>query len=97
MTIEMWDAACLQGPTVIHNQYYLLKNVRFIRGNDGYVEAKLVEAKIQKLEVDAVDDYPNFKALLELVVSRLFVCTVIYCFFLRRLQPHDEPALTAFR
>ncbi|KAJ7827518.1 hypothetical protein B0H14DRAFT_2595232 [Mycena olivaceomarginata] len=75
MTIEMWDAACLQGPTVIPNQYYLLKNVRFMRGNDGYVEAKLVEAKIQKLEVDAVHDYPNLKALLELVVSRLFTTT----------------------
>ncbi|KAJ7735432.1 hypothetical protein B0H14DRAFT_2994827 [Mycena olivaceomarginata] len=65
MTIEMWDAACLQGPTILPNEYYLLKNVRFMRGYDGYAEAKLVEDKIQKLEVDAADDYPNLKALLE--------------------------------
>jgi hypothetical protein len=90
MSIEMWDAACLQGPTILPNEYYLLKNVRFMRGNDGYAEAKLVEDKIQKLEVDAADDYPNLKALLEWVVFRLFVCTVINCFFLRRLKLHDK-------
>ncbi|KAJ7256501.1 hypothetical protein B0H12DRAFT_511554 [Mycena haematopus] len=65
MPIEMWDGACLEGPSLVPNEYYLLRNVRLKQSREGYAEGKLVEAKIQKLEHDGVDEYPNLKALKE--------------------------------
>ncbi|KAF8205784.1 hypothetical protein K438DRAFT_2014639 [Mycena galopus ATCC 62051] len=63
LQIEMWDEACLEGPSMLPGEHYLIKNVRLKRSNDGYPEGKLVEAKIYKLERD--DESPNLKALLE--------------------------------
>ncbi|KAF7363806.1 Telo-bind domain-containing protein [Mycena sanguinolenta] len=65
MPIEMWDDARLEGPNILSNEYYLLKNVRLKQSRDGYAEGKLVEAKIYKLERDSVDQNPNLKALVE--------------------------------
>ncbi|KAJ6531307.1 hypothetical protein B0H19DRAFT_1191176 [Mycena capillaripes] len=65
LPIEMWDQAGLIGPTMLTGEYYLLRNVRLKQNRSGYAEAKLVENKIQKLELDDANDYPHFKALLE--------------------------------
>ncbi|KAJ6502133.1 hypothetical protein C8R45DRAFT_895417, partial [Mycena sanguinolenta] len=65
MPIEMWDDARLEGPKILPNEYYLLKNVRMKRSKENYAEGKMQEAKIYKFERDAVDQNPNLKALVE--------------------------------
>ncbi|KAF7337988.1 Telo-bind domain-containing protein [Mycena venus] len=65
MPIEMWDDAGREGPNMLPGEYYILNNVRFMRDKQGYAESKLVEAKIQKLDSGAADEYPTLKALLE--------------------------------
>ncbi|KAK7038066.1 Telo-bind domain-containing protein [Favolaschia claudopus] len=65
VAIEMWDNACAIGPQMLPDECYLLRNVRLIQSKEGYAECKLVETKIQKLELNAADEYPSLKALLE--------------------------------
>ncbi|KAJ6502167.1 hypothetical protein C8R45DRAFT_1209785 [Mycena sanguinolenta] len=65
MPIEMWDDARQEGPNILANEYYLLRNVRLKRSNDGYAEGKMKEDKIYKLPRDAADQYPTLKALVE--------------------------------
>ncbi|KAJ6537084.1 hypothetical protein B0H19DRAFT_1182481 [Mycena capillaripes] len=65
LPIEMWDEAGLIGPKMLTGEYYMLNNVRIKQNRYGYAEGKLVENKIQKLELDDAKDYPHFKALLD--------------------------------
>ncbi|KAJ6618805.1 hypothetical protein B0H10DRAFT_2028043 [Mycena sp. CBHHK59/15] len=65
LRIELWDAALELAPTMLAGEFYLLKNVRMKMSGGGYLEAKLSEAKIQKLKPDDEEKFPHFKALLE--------------------------------
>lgn len=49
--IEMWDAAASVGPTMVRGGFYSIKNCRMLN-KDGYLEGKLKENKITKLEVE---------------------------------------------
>ncbi|KAJ7047182.1 hypothetical protein C8F04DRAFT_1062939 [Mycena alexandri] len=53
--IEMWDGAGEVGPGMRPGEYYRLRNV-FMKGDhDGYVEAKMSEPKIRKLDPQGED------------------------------------------
>ncbi|KAJ7481233.1 hypothetical protein B0H11DRAFT_2024748 [Mycena galericulata] len=64
LRIEMWDAAAQQGPTMNVGEFYSLRNV-LMRRWDGYAQGKLVETKIEKLELSDAEKNSDLKALLE--------------------------------
>jgi ssDNA-binding domain of telomere protection protein len=63
LKIEMWDAAAAVGPTIVPNGFYLLTNCRMML-KGGFLEGKLVENKIKRL--DENNDTEN-EALMKLL------------------------------
>lgn len=65
----MWDEAAKIASSMTEGEFYLLRNVRARVSNGGYLEAKLVEPKITKLEESDAENNPCLKALLAFVLS----------------------------
>lgn len=64
LKVEMWDAAAQIGPTMEPNGFYALGNCRMMNKN-GYLEAKIVQKKIQKLGEAQDSKSEAFARLLE--------------------------------
>ncbi|KAJ7632950.1 hypothetical protein FB45DRAFT_519056 [Roridomyces roridus] len=64
LRIEMWEQAGLKGPNMLPGEFYSLRNVRML-SYDGHPQGKLVEPKIEKLDIAKIEEYPHLKALLE--------------------------------
>lgn len=67
---EMWDDAAKMGKIMMAGEYYCIKNARMRVSLGGYVEGKIVEPKINKLELDPQEASRNpfLTALIEYVV-----------------------------
>lgn len=77
----MWDGANEVGPTMRPGEYYRLRNVLVKGGRDGYVEGKMSEAKIRKLDAEGEDAADaELKALIRLVMSKRVVCLNLHPF-----------------
>ncbi|KAH0583660.1 hypothetical protein H2248_009273 [Termitomyces sp. 'cryptogamus'] len=66
LQIQVWDGAVDMARGMFAGEYYSIENARMMMSRAGYVEGKVVEKKIQKLDVKEdgnVDSH--FKALLE--------------------------------
>lgn len=63
----MWDNAASTARSIVTGQYYSVKNVRMRQTPGGYLEGKLVEAKIDKLEEEEAAHNPFLKSLLQSV------------------------------
>jgi len=65
LLFNLWDGAATRGRDFQPQTYWAVRNARMIRGNNGFVEGKLVETKFN--QVDSDDEYPPLQALLEYV------------------------------
>ncbi|KAF5381117.1 hypothetical protein D9615_004129 [Tricholomella constricta] len=66
LKIEAWDAAVEVVQTMFVGEYYSIKNARMKFSQGGYLEGKLNEQKVRKLDVEEDSDVDrHFKALLE--------------------------------
>ena len=67
LKIEMWDRAAEAAAQMQSGEYYALKNVRMRMSNGGYVEGKMSEPKIRKLDADELEGQPHLVELLKWV------------------------------
>lgn len=72
LKIEMWDAAANFGPTMKQGGFYAFNNCRMMVKN-GYLEAKMAEAKIHKLEEERDGEIEAFARFLEYAMFLLDV------------------------
>ena len=63
--IEVSDSALPTAMTMEPGQFYSLKNVRIQYGSDGYVEGRIREDKMTKLDMDDLEYQPQLLALLK--------------------------------
>ena len=85
----MWDDAAKVGQIMMAGEYYCIKNARMRVSRGGYVEGKIVEPKIEKLEPEEANKNPFLKALLEYVVSLLF------CYVILRFASQEKSGLAS--
>jgi hypothetical protein len=65
LKVEVWDDAAEVAKAMLKGEYYSIKNMRAIISNGGYLEGKLAEPKVRRLEeTDASYDKP-LEALLK--------------------------------
>jgi hypothetical protein len=64
---ELWDAASKMGQDMKPGSFYRVRNARMRNSNGGYVEGKIQDNKIVKLERDS--QWEPLKALLECVTN----------------------------
>jgi hypothetical protein len=67
LQMEMWDDAAGVARTMREGEYYLIKNARMRANNNGYLEGKVAESKIFKLEETDAETNIHLKSLLESV------------------------------
>jgi hypothetical protein len=60
---DLWDAAASFSQSLVSGTYWSVRNARFKHNHDGYVEGKIVEKKISKLEPDS--EYAPLQELLK--------------------------------
>jgi hypothetical protein len=69
LLLEMWDAASQVGPSMRPGDYYSIKNAKMKANHrSGFLEAKLQQNKITRLNQKDADKNPHLKALLEYVL-----------------------------
>ena len=70
LLIEMWDDAYQMGPSMRPGEFYQIENVRMKANNKtSYLEAKIKQKKIYRLEPRAAPVNLHLEALLESVSS----------------------------
>lgn len=65
LKLEMWDAAAEAAQNMRPGQYYFVKNARMKINNEGFLEGKVAQAKITKLEEVDAETNIHLKSLLE--------------------------------
>ena len=67
LQMEMWDDAAEVARTMKEGEYYHIKNARMRANHQGYLEGKVVESKIVRLEETDADMNIHLQSLLESV------------------------------
>ena len=67
LQVEMWDDAAEVARTMREGEYYLIKNARMRANNLGYLEGKVAQSKIVRLEEADAETNIHLKSLLESV------------------------------
>ena len=67
LQMEMWDDAAEVARTMKEGEYYHIKNARMRANHQGYLEGKVVESKIVRLEETDADMNIHLRSLLEYV------------------------------
>ncbi|KAF9469263.1 hypothetical protein BDZ94DRAFT_1244088 [Collybia nuda] len=65
LKVEVWDSAVETARTMAKGEFYCIKNLRAVISTGGYLEGKLVENKIERLEETAVGQNGPLGALIE--------------------------------
>ncbi|KAG6896146.1 hypothetical protein C0992_010004 [Termitomyces sp. T32_za158] len=80
LKIEVWDDAVEMAQTMFAGEFYSIKNARMMISRANYVEGKVVQKKIQQLDVQIDGDVNTyFKALLERVITIFILATTLTC------------------
>lgn len=68
LQMEMWDDAAEVARTMREGEYYHIKNARMRANPNGYLEGKVAQSKIVRLEETDVETNIHLQSLLESVI-----------------------------
>lgn len=65
LKVEVWDSAVEAAQNMVKGEFYSIKNMRALISHGGYMEGKLVEPKIERLEEAAASHNRPLEALIQ--------------------------------
>ena len=84
LQMEMWDDAAEVARTMKEGEYYLIKNPRLRANHEGYLEGKVAESKIVRLEETDAETNVHLRSLLESVCDHFILPRLTRLFYRRK-------------